>query len=212
MPHEDEQAVRVAVVLAQLVREHLGACVRAARNERRGLVLRRRRGAEHLARRRLVKARLRIQARVAHRLQQTQRPQADRRGGVLGHVEAHAHVALRAQVVDLVRPYGLQHAPERAAVVEIAVVQAQAIVRRVRVLVDGLEPLGVEGAGTTENAVNLVPFAQQQLGQIGTVLPGDAGDERSLHPSVLASFLASARGDSATAVCAPASISCWCAS
>src|SRR5207253_1274527 len=50
----DEQAVRIAVVLAELVREHLGARVRAARRERRRLVLRRRRAAEHLARRRLI--------------------------------------------------------------------------------------------------------------------------------------------------------------
>jgi len=48
MPHENVEAVRIAVVLAELVREHLRARVRAARLKRGVLVLRRRRGAEHL--------------------------------------------------------------------------------------------------------------------------------------------------------------------
>src|SRR5262252_1724387 len=49
----DEHPVRLAVVLGQLVGEHLGARVRAARLERRGLALGRLRAAEHLAGRRL---------------------------------------------------------------------------------------------------------------------------------------------------------------
>ena len=103
--------------------------------------------------------------------------------GVLGHVEADAHVALRAEVVDLVGLHRPQHAVERARVVQIAVDQPQAVVGDVRVLVDALEALGVERARPAHDAVDLVPLCEQQLGQVRPVLSGDARDERSLHRS-----------------------------
>jgi hypothetical protein len=40
-------------------------------------------------------------------------------------------------------------------------------------------PLGVEAAGTPLDTVDLVPFGEQQFGQIGTILPGHAGNEGS---------------------------------
>ena len=48
---------------------------------------------------------------------------------------------------------------------------------RVRVLVDRVEPAGVEAAGAADNAVDLVAFAEQELGEIRAVLAGDAGEE-----------------------------------
>ena len=38
----------------------------------------------------------------------------------------------------------------------------------------------VERAATTDHAVNLVALVEQHLGQIRTVLPGDASDKSSL--------------------------------
>ena len=35
----------------------------------------------------------------------------------------------------------------------------------------------VRGAGTADDAVDLVAFAEEQLGEIGTVLTGDTCDE-----------------------------------
>ena len=97
--------------------------------------------------------------------------------GVLGHVEADAHVALRAQVVDLVRAHAAQRAVQRAAVVEIAVEQAQAVVGDVRVLVDVVDALGVERARAPDEAVDLVALGEQQLRQVRPVLAGDARDQ-----------------------------------
>jgi hypothetical protein len=39
-------------------------------------------------------------------------------------------------------------------------------------------PLGVEQRGAALDAVHLVALFQQELGQIGAVLAGDAGDQR----------------------------------
>ena len=51
----------------------------------------------------------------------------------------------------------------------------------VRIAVEMVDPAGVEGAGAPDQAVDLVALRQQELGQVGAVLAGDAGDERVLH-------------------------------
>ena len=57
-------------------------------------------------------------------------------GRELGHVEAHLHVRLRAQVVELVGPHARQHAHQRVAVTQVRVVclEAPRILRPARVL------------------------------------------------------------------------------
>ena len=45
-----------------------------------------------------------------------------------------------------------------------------------RVLVDVVHPLGVEGAGPALDAVGDVAFFKQEFSQVGAVLAGDAGD------------------------------------
>src|SRR5690242_20024452 len=49
----------------------------------------------------------------------------------------------------------------------------------VRVAIEVIDPRGVERAGTADEAVNLVPSLQQELGQIRAVLAGDPGDQRA---------------------------------
>ena len=49
----------------------------------------------------------------------------------------------------------------------------------VRILVEVVDPLGVEGAGATDDSIDVVPFAEKQLRQITAVLAGDAGNQRS---------------------------------
>ena len=57
-------------------------------------------------------------------------------GRELGHVEAHLHVRLRAQVVELVGPHERQHAHQRVAVTQVCVVRLKApwLLRPARVL------------------------------------------------------------------------------
>ncbi len=176
----DVEPVGLAVVHADPVGVDLGAAVGAARVERGPLVLRRRRGAEHLRRGGLVDAGV-LEPQLADRLQQPAGAEARHLAGVLGHVEGDADVALGPQVVDLVGPELLEQEVERGAVVQVAVVEEEAAVRLVRVLVDVVDAAGVEGGGAADDAVDLVALGEQQLRQVAAVLAGDAGDERLLH-------------------------------
>jgi hypothetical protein len=92
-------------------------------------------------------------------------------------------VALRAEVVDLGRVNEPQRAIERRRVVQVSVVEEQAPVGDVRVLVEMIDAARVEGGRASDDAVDLVTLLEQELGQVGAVLPGDAGDQRTLHES-----------------------------
>jgi len=86
-------------------------------------------------------------------------------------------VALGAEVIDLVRLHLAQDAGEIGGVGEVAVVQAESGVIAMWIDIEVIHPLGVEGRGAALDAVDLVAFVQQELGEIGTVLAGDASDE-----------------------------------
>jgi hypothetical protein len=45
-------------------------------------------------------------------------------------------------------------------------------------LLDVLDAVELFHAGTADHAVHPIPFFQKQIGEIGTVLPGDAGYQR----------------------------------
>ena len=55
--------------------------------------------------------------------------------------------------------------------------QVEAPVGGVRVLVEVINALGVELRGAALEAVDGVALVQQEFGQIGAVLAGDAGDK-----------------------------------
>src|SRR2546427_629042 len=50
----------------------------------------------------------------------------------------------------------------------------------VRVLVDMINPMGVEGARASHEPMNLVALGEQQFGQIRPVLARDSSDDRAL--------------------------------
>ena len=87
---------------------------------------------------------------------------------------------LGAEVVDLVGLYVAQQADQGDAVGQVRVVQHQGPVGLLRVLVDVVDPLGVEGRRAAHEAVHRVALGQQQFGQVRAVLPGDSGDEGGL--------------------------------
>ena len=85
-------------------------------------------------------------------------------GGVTGKfrlVEGHAHVRLGGQVVDLVRRNCLQQRGQPRAIGQVGVVQIQPCLTLVRILVQVIDPVGIEGAGPADQAVHLVPLAQE---------------------------------------------------
>ena len=77
----------------------------------------------------------------------------------------------RGEVVDLGRFRRAQRVDERALVEQVALVERDAVA-------DVLDPLELLGRGAAHHAVDVVALLEQQLGQIGAVLAGDAGDQR----------------------------------
>jgi hypothetical protein len=89
-------------------------------------------------------------------------------------------VGLRGQVVNLVGPHRLDDADQARGVRHVAVVQHQVARLDVRVLVQVVDAVGIEQRGATLDAVDLIPLADEELGEIGAVLAGDSGDQRAL--------------------------------
>ena len=180
-------AVGLAVVHRDPVGVDLGGAVGRARVERRGLRLRHLADlAEHLGRRGLVEPHLAFHAEDADRFEQAQGAERIGVGGVFGGLEADLHVALGGQIVDLVRLHLLDDPDQARAVGQVAVVQHEPDVGLVRVLVEVVDPPGVEGRRAPLDAVDHVALAQQQFGEVGAVLPGHAGDQCDFagHPVV----------------------------
>ena len=114
----------------------------------------------------------------AYRLKDAQGAQSIHVGGVFRCLEAHRHMALGAEVVDLIGLHLLNDALQVAAVAQVAVVQLQALIQLVRILIEVIDPGGVETAGPALDAMHGVALLQQQLRQVAAVLAGDAGDQR----------------------------------
>ena len=87
-------------------------------------------------------------------------------------------VALGAEVVDLVRPDAVDERGQAGGIGEVAIVEGERESGFVRVVVEVVDAAGVEGAGAADDAVDVVALRQEELGEVGAILPGDAGDER----------------------------------
>src|SRR5262249_60116609 len=107
-----EHAVGFTIVGGRPMAEELGRRVRRSRPEWCGFLLRRLGGlAEHLGRAGLIEARL--ETALANAFENAEGPQARRVAGVFRNLEADFDVALRAQIVDLVRTDGPQQPVHR---------------------------------------------------------------------------------------------------
>ena len=176
-PVAGEQAVALAIVDGHPVGIRFGGRVGASRIEGRCLAL----GhlphlAVHLGAARLVE--LRGQPGLVDGLQDAHGAQGRHVARVLGDVEAHADVALGGEVVDLVGPHPVQELDQVGRVADVTVVQEEPDPIDVGILVEMVDALGIEGGGAADDAVDLVAFAEEELGEIRAVLAGDARDER----------------------------------
>ena len=174
--------VRLAVVDGDPVGVELGHRVGAPRIEGGGLLLRDLlHQAVELGGGRLVETGFLFQAQDADRLEDAQRAEGVGVGGVFGFLEGNGDVALRGEVVDLVGLHLLDDADQARRIGEVAVVQDEAAVLLVRILVQVVDAIGVEQRGAALDAVDFVALVQQEFGEVGAVLAGDAGDEGFFH-------------------------------
>src|SRR5580693_3634825 len=172
-------AVGLAVVHRDPVAVKLGHRIGRARIERRGLLLRNLLNqAVQLRGGRLVEPRLLFHAEDADRLQQPQHADRIGVGGIFRALEADADMALRRQIIDLGRT-DLLHQPDQVGGIRhVAIMQQERRVAGVRILIEMIDARGVEGGGPPLDAMDGVAEAEQIFGEIGAVLPGDAGKER----------------------------------
>ena len=98
--------------------------------------------------------------------------------GVHRFVKRHTNMALGREVVDFRRTSFLNYAYEIRRVGHVAVVQRETHVVVVLVLIEMINPIGIERGGSAFDAVYGVALTKEQFSKIGAVLTGDAADQR----------------------------------
>ena len=87
---------------------------------------------------------------------------------------------MRGEVVDLVGLHFLNDADQVGAVRQVAIVQVEALVVDVRVLVDILDPSRVETGRPALHPVDFATLLQQQVGKVSAILVGHPGNQGCL--------------------------------
>jgi hypothetical protein len=90
-------------------------------------------------------------------------------------------VALRRQVIQLVRLHLLQHADQARGIRQVAIMQHQILMLDVRILIEVVDACRIEERRPPIDPVDLIALVQQKFRQVGAVLPGDASNECLLH-------------------------------
>lgn len=172
-----KDTVRLAIIDGHPVRVELGDTIGTARIERRRLDL----GkllhlAEHLGGACLIEANPGVDD--TNRFQQIQSPQPRnfRRGNRL--LERNPDKALRREVIDFRSARLLQHADAGGKIGQIVFDQVQ-----VRMLVNAklFDAPEIDRTGSPESAIDFVAFIKQKLGQICSILAGNASDQCCFH-------------------------------
>ena len=182
MVEQDPVAGIHPITFAVIHRDPIGIELRdaigAARVERRVLLLRcLLHQAEELTGACLIDPGLLREAQNPHCLQYSQRAQSVAVGGVFRTLKTHSHMALGTEVIDLIGLHLLNDPDQVGAIGEVAVVENQAGISFMRVLVEVINSTGIETARAALESMHLVTLLQQQLRQVAAVLPGDTGNQ-----------------------------------
>src|SRR5690606_5279562 len=142
----------------------LGHSVGAARIERGGFALRNFLNQTiEFGGRRLIKAGLLLEPQNTDGFQNTKRAQSIRVGGIFRLFKTDRDMGLGGEIVDLVRLYQLDDADQAGAIGQIAVVEHEARVLFVRILIEMIDAIRIEQGGAALDAVNLVTLVEQEL-------------------------------------------------
>jgi hypothetical protein len=114
-----------------------------------------------------------VKAKNPDRLQNAQCAGGIGIGRVFGRLKAHLHVALRGQIVNLVRLHRLNDADQIRGVRHVSVMNLKMRAGNVRVLVHMVDARRIERRRAALDAVHNIALAQQELRQIGAVLSGN---------------------------------------
>lgn len=129
----------------------------------------------HFRRGGLIKPRL--QAKFPHPFENSNRSQAGNVARIFGYVEGNLHMRLGSQIVNLVRSHHFENAVDGRGVRQVAERKMQADILFVPILIDVVDPAGVEGRGASHHAPHFVATADQEFREVGAILSGDAGNQ-----------------------------------
>ena len=109
------------------------------------------------------------QAQNPHRLQNTKHADGVHISGILRHIKRNLHMALGCQVVDFIRLHQIDDSDQRRRIRQISVMKGNGA------CLDQMINAGRIGNGCpTGDAMHLIPFLQQKLRQIRTILTSNA--------------------------------------
>src|SRR5208282_6086716 len=117
----------------------------------------------------------------ANRFEQSHRPKSGDVARVFRHIKAHAHVALRREMVKLIRRKAVNQIQDPLRAGKIAMMQEEPRARLIWILINVVDPLRIKRARPADDSVNFVSFRKKQFGEIRPVLPGNSRDECAFH-------------------------------
>jgi len=118
---------------------------------------------------------------MPHGFQYTRCAQRDDIACILGRIEAHADMALGAEVIYLIWLNAVDEVGELCAIGEVPVMKEKPYSWLMGVNIDMVDSGGAESARPSDNAMYLIAFSKQEFSEIGTILPGNAGNKCFFH-------------------------------
>src|SRR5262249_31472474 len=129
--------------------------------------------AEHLAATSLVEADA-LGVEKPNRLQDARHADGREFARQYGLLPTGRHERHGREVVDLFRPHLSKDVDDGQLVEQVGLVESNLVAQ----MANALEILG---AGSTDNAVDLIALVEEPFGQVAAVLPSDAGDDDLFH-------------------------------
>jgi hypothetical protein len=129
-----------------------------------------------LGSRSLIEPRLADKIENPDRLQYAQRARGIGICRVFRRFKADLHMALRGEVIDFVRLHRLNDADQIGGIRHVPVMNLETGVRCMGILVNMVDARRIERRRAALDAMYKITFAQQKIGQICAVLPGNACD------------------------------------
>lgn len=90
-------------------------------------------------------------------------------------------MTLRGEIVDFIRRQTVNQIEDPFRAAQISIVQQEPCIFLVRILINVIDALRVERTGASNHSMHLISMGQEQLRQVGAVLPRDACNQRTLH-------------------------------
>ena len=125
----------------------------------------------------MIEPRLLDETQQPDRLKQPQGSDPIGIGGIFGGLEAHLHMALRGEIVDLVRLGLLDKANEIRGIGHIAIVKPEPHICLMGIAIEMIDASCIERRRAALDSVDGVAFIEQEFCEVSAVLASDAGDE-----------------------------------